>query len=99
MGQWMKVYGESIYGTTYGPLQNLTFGKTTAKGRIVYLHVFDWPAESRLEVPGLEGRVAQITVLGDKRKLKFQQLSDKLTIQVPATAPDPNDTVLQIVTR
>jgi alpha-L-fucosidase len=99
MGKWMKIYGDSIYGTTYGPLQNLAFGKTTAKGRLVYLHVFDWPQESRLEVPGLQGRIAQITVLGDKRKLKFQQEGDKLIIQVPPTAPDPNDTVLQIVTR
>jgi alpha-L-fucosidase len=99
MGKWMKIYGDSIYGTTYGPLQNLAFGKTTAKGRFVYLHVFDWPSESRLEVPGLQGRIAQITVLGDKRKLKFQQEEDKLIIQVPPTAPDQNDTVLQIVTR
>jgi alpha-L-fucosidase len=95
----MKVYGDSIYGTTYGPLQNLAFGKTTAKGRMVYVHVFEWPPEEKLEVPGFQGRVAQITVLGDKRKLRFQQGDDKLTIQVPATAPDPNDTVLQVVTR
>ena len=99
MGKWMKVYGDSIYGTTYGPLQNLAFGKTTAKGRIVYLHVFDWPAESQLEVPGFQGRVAQITVLGDKKKLKYQQDNEKLIIQVPATAPDANDSVLQITTR
>ena len=99
MGKWMKVYGDSIYGTTYGPLQNLAFGKTTAKGKIVYVHVFEWPPESRLEVPGFQGRIAQITVLGTKRKLKYQQGSDKLIIQVPPTAPDANDSVLQIVTR
>ncbi len=99
MGKWMKVYGDSIYGTTYGPLQNLAFGKTTAKGKIVYIHVFEWPSENQLEVPGFQGRVAQITVLGDKKKLKFQQENDKLIIQVPPTAPDPNDSVLQIVTR
>ena len=99
MGKWMKVYGDSIYGTTYGPLQNLAFGKTTAKGKFVYLHVFDWPANGQLEVPGFQGRVAQITVLGDKRKLKFQQAEDKLTIQVPPTAPDASDSVLQVVTR
>ena len=99
MGKWMKVYGDSIYGTTYGPLQNLSFGRTTAKGRVVYVHVFNWPAESQLEVPGFPGRVAQVTVMGDKRKLKFQQGSDKLVVLVPPTAPDANDTVLQVVTR
>lgn len=99
MGKWMKVYGDSIYGTTYGPLQNLSFGRTTAKGKIVYVHVFNWPSESQLEVPGFQGRVAQVTVLGDKRKLKFQQGTDKLTVLVPPTAPDANDTVLQVVTR
>jgi alpha-L-fucosidase len=99
MGKWLKVYGDSIYGTTYGPLQNLNFGKTTAKDKIVYLHVFDWPTDSQLEVPGLEARVAQITVLGDKKKLRWRQNSEKLVIEVPPTAPDPSDTVLQIVTR
>jgi alpha-L-fucosidase len=99
MGKWMKVYGNSIYGTTYGPLQNLKFGKTTAKDKLVFLHVFDWPAESQLEVPGLQGRVTQISVLGAKRKLRYQQNGDKLIIELPPTAPDENDSVLQIVTR
>ncbi len=99
IGEWMKVYGDSIYGTTYGPLQNLAFGKTTAKGKIVYIHVFEWPPDGQLELRGLEGRIAQISVLGDKRKLRWRQDDAKLTIQVPATAPDENDSVLQIVTR
>jgi alpha-L-fucosidase len=99
MGQWMKIYGDSIYGTTYGPLQNLAYGKTTAKGNVVYIHVFDWPAQGLLEVPGSLGRIAQITVLGDKRKLRWRQDDAKLTIQVPPAAPDSNDSVLQIVTR
>jgi alpha-L-fucosidase len=99
MGKWMKDYGDSIYGTTYGPLQNLKFGKTTARGNLVYVHVFDWPAESLLEVPGFQGRVVQITMLGDKRKLRWRQSDDKLSIQVPPAAPDPYDSVVQIVTR
>jgi alpha-L-fucosidase len=99
IGEWMKVYGDSIYGTTYGPLQNLAFGKTTAKGKVIYVHVFDWPPDGMLKVPGFQGRVAQITVLGTKPKLRWRQDDEKLTIQVPPTAPDPIDTVLQIVTR
>ncbi len=99
MGKWMKVYGDSIYGTTYGPLQNLPYGRTTAKGKIVYLHVFAWPTEPTLEVPGFQGRVAQINILGDKRKLHWRQSAEKVEIEVPPTPPDPSDTVLQIVTR
>jgi hypothetical protein len=52
-----------------------------------------------LEVPEFQGRAAQITVLGDKKKMKYPQENDKLIIQVPPTAPDENDSVLQITTR
>jgi alpha-L-fucosidase len=99
MGKWMKVNGDSIYGTTYGPWQNLSFGKTTAKGKTVYLHVFDWPSKSELEVPGLKGRVSQITVLATGQKARFKQEKGRLLIAAPFTAPDPNDSVLKIDTR
>ena len=98
MGKWMKVNGDSIYGTTYGPWQNLPFGKTTAKGKTIYLHVFDWPSKPELEVPGVERRVSRITVLATGRKAKFKQKGDRLLIAVQSTAPDPNDSVLKIDT-
>ncbi|HTV57160.1 MAG TPA: alpha-L-fucosidase [Terriglobia bacterium] len=41
IGDWLRVNGDSIYGTTYGPLQDLSYGRTTAKRKIVYLNVFD----------------------------------------------------------
>src|SRR5208283_2511228 len=95
MGEWMKVNGDSIYGTTYGPWQNLGFGKTTAKGKTIFLHVFDWPSKPELVVPGPEGRVSQITLLGTGQKAQFKQQKGRLIIAVPSTAPDPNDSVLQ----
>jgi alpha-L-fucosidase len=98
MGKWMEVNGDSIYGTTYGPWQNLPYGKTTAKGKTIYLHVFDWPSKPNLEVPGLKGRVSQITMLGTGQKAQFKQEKSRLIIAVPSTAPDPNDSVLQIDT-
>lgn len=99
IGKWMKVNGDSIYGTTYGPWQNLRFGKTTAKGHTVYLHVFTWPSKPQLDLPGLGAAVRQITVLATGRKVQFQQAKGRLTIAVPPRAPDPDDSVFEIDTR
>ncbi|MEK7404607.1 MAG: alpha-L-fucosidase, partial [Acidobacteriota bacterium] len=83
IGAWLKVNGESIYGTTYGPLPN-----TTAKGGTVYLHVFDWP-KGELDLVGLSQKVREVTLLADGKKLPFRRQGDRLTIQLPAAAPDP----------
>ncbi|MGA2074023.1 MAG: alpha-L-fucosidase [Terriglobia bacterium] len=99
MGQWMKVNGDSIYGTTYGPWQDLTFGKSTAKGKTIYLHVFDWPSNHELELPALATRVSRVTLLATGHQTRFKQKKDRLLITVPSTAPDPNDSVLRIDTK
>jgi len=96
MGKWLAINGESIYGTTYGPLQNLSYGKTTAKGGTTYLHIFDWPNGS-LQVSGL-GHVSRVSLLARGEILSFQRSGKGVTIQLPAEAPDPDDTVLKIET-
>jgi len=52
VGEWMDLNGEAIYGTQAGPLQDLSWGRTTQKENTVYLHVFDWP-EGEIQVDGL----------------------------------------------
>jgi alpha-L-fucosidase len=96
MGKWLAINGESIYGTTYGPLQNLPYGRTTAKGGTTYLHIFDWPKGS-LEISGV-GHVQRVSLLGRSVFLSFKQSGNGVTIQLPDQAPDPNDSVLKIET-
>jgi alpha-L-fucosidase len=98
IGAWLKINGEAIYGTMYGPLQNLPYGRTTQKGRTVYLHVLDWP-QGRLEVKGLGQRVLSASLLAGRKPLRFTQNGDHLSIQVPAEAPDPNVTVIALKTK
>src|SRR5207249_12321496 len=39
IGEWLKVNGDSIYGTTYGPVQGMSSLRTTAKANKVYVHL------------------------------------------------------------
>ena len=104
IGQWMKVNGAAIYGTTANPFKRLSWGrctkKLTSEGAILYLHVFNWPADGQLLVPGLKNPAQRAYVLTDpaKKPLATQSSADGLTITVPATAPDPvsSTVVLQV---
>lgn len=98
IGKWLEVNGESIYGTTYGPLQGLPFGRMTAKGKTIYLHLFDVPKD-RIELSGLSARVASVRALDGNAALKFQQAGGKLTIEVAGIKADPHATVLALTGR
>jgi len=102
MGQWMKVNSESIYGTTASPLGSFPWGRCTAKPGRLYLHVFDWPKDGRLEVPWLRSEVKKAYLLADKRchALPVDRLGkDRLAISVPEKAPDAINTVVVLEIR
>ena len=96
IGKWMKVNGESIYGTTAGPFKTpLPWGRATAKAGKIYLHVFQWPADGKLLVPGYVGILSRAYLLSDpKTGLTLKGSPDGLVIDVPSTAPDPIASVI-----
>ncbi len=96
MGAWLKVNGEAIYGTTYGPLQDLPSGRTTAKGKTVYLFAYELP-KTELEVP-LAG-VRRVRLLAGSRELKYTRTSNGVRIPVEGVAADPHATVFAIERR
>ncbi len=92
VGAWMKVNSEAIYGTTASPFKRLPWGRCTKKlagsETTLYLHVFNWPADGRLVVPGLKNTVKSARLLAGGKKLKFTSTADGVEITVPAEAPD-----------
>jgi alpha-L-fucosidase len=92
VGAWIRVNGEAIYGTSASPFKKLPWGRCTRKQRgdvtTLYLHVFDWPADGRLFVPGLKSPVADARILGRGGRLKTTSSDEGVTVEVPAAAPD-----------
>ena len=62
IGSWLARYGESIYGTRGGPYTSGTWGGSTRKGNVVYLHL-PGRQQDRLELPPLEQKIVRATVL------------------------------------
>jgi alpha-L-fucosidase len=94
VGKWMKQNDEAIYGTTASPFKRLAWGRCTKKQHdgetVLYLHVFNWPEDGKLKVPGLRNEVARAYLLSDpgKQELKTERTASEVIVSVPQTAPD-----------
>lgn len=105
IGKWMRVNAESIYGTKASPFKRLPWGRCTQKAddssTTLYLHVFDWPGDGRLLVPGLKNDVAKAWLLSDpdRKELAVTATSDAKVVSVPAKAPDQIDSVVVLRVR
>ena len=99
MGHWMKVNGESIYGTQASPFGSSP-GAAARRRRFdggktrLYLHVFDWPKDGKLVVPGLANKPLAAFLLAGGTKLDSG--GGNCGDPVPRRVPDKIDTVVAL---
>lgn len=100
IGDWMRVNSEAIYGTEASPFKQLAWGRCTQKsitgGTRLYLHVFDWPTNGSLRVPGVFNQTQKTFLLVDKEKtaLEVKREDEALLIYIPTQAPDAHNSVV-----
>ena len=97
IGDWLAMNGDAIYGTTYGPVQGMPAVRTTAKSNKIFVFVLDWPS-TPLEISDVKGKVLSARLLANGQLLKVTQAEDKLRIELPQQAPDPNVSTIALIT-
>lgn len=99
---WMDKNAESIYKTSKTPLPFQSWGVSTRKGNLLYLHVFKWPADGKIIVGGLKSDISKAWLLADpsKKELSFQRINPlDISISVPSKASDTVNTVVVLATK
>jgi alpha-L-fucosidase len=94
MGEWLRQYGETIYGTRGGPVAAQEWGVTTKKPGVVYVHVLKAPeadadgwtnlsgagklAEHSLKVFGTDVEVASRVGAGDDLFIRLPEADEAM---------------------
>ncbi len=93
IGDWMKVYGETIYGTEAGPFAARSWGTSTRKGNRLFLHVTD-AESSDILIPG-DIRIRKAKEFAGGKPLKFSRSGDSTVINL-RHVPDDIDYVVEL---
>lgn len=102
VGAWMKVNGEAIYGTTASPFScRLPWGRCTSKreGRkhVLYAHVYDWPVNQKLLLPGLQTGVKSAKLLASGDSLQVTNSPHGPVVLLPKAPVDKLSTTIKLV--
>jgi alpha-L-fucosidase len=98
IGSWMSVNRESIYGTKASPFKNLSWGRCTQKsiagGTRLYLHIFEWPTDGKLTIPGFGSQVTNCYSLVDKKTLKASRAGSDYIVYISGVKQQQYATVI-----
>ena len=87
VGKWVHAHENAIEGTDSTPFGSLAWGECTARGNTLFLHVFDWPIDGLLVVPGLKTKIKSARLEGGS-KLPISTTAETIEITLPAKRPD-----------
>jgi len=94
VGDWLKLNGESIYGTRGGPYLPTSRYAATRNGKIVYLHILKWEGDTA-KLPPLGAEISASSLLSGG-KVAVENAPSGLTVKVaPADQKSP-DTIVKL---
>ncbi len=94
IGDWLKVNGESIYGTRGGPVAPQSWGVTTQKDKTVYVHVLS-ENDAVIPLPKLSEKIKSVSLI-DGTEIEYDSTNIGTLIKLPENGRKPFDTIVVI---
>lgn len=99
IGEWMAVYGESVYGTAATGIPEQSWGVTTRSDDCIYLHLIE-PLEGVESIclplgPTGKSKVKSVKAMKDGTPLKYKVSDGRLVITL-AEVPEEADYVVEV---
>ncbi len=95
MGSWLKLHGESVYGTRAGTIATPESVFSTRRGDTHYLHVLDYVSNG-VYIKQMPENITSATLLRDNSPLSLQPYEKGYFIDLPHELRDPYDTVITL---
>lgn len=80
IGEWMKVYGETLYDTRGGDIASRDWGVTTRKGNKLFIHILNL-SDRGLFLPLTTEKVKSAVVFKDRKPVKFSQHKNGILLE------------------
>lgn len=97
IGNWLKINGESIYGSQASVFEKLPFfGRSTTKGNTVYLQVFMKPNDNILQVPVLNDNILSAVLLDGNIGLDYRIENNQILIMLTEKQYDIDAFVIKL---
>lgn len=97
VGDWLKKYGETIYGTRGGPWIPGSWGGSTRKGNKIYLHITKWTSDTiRLPMFAHNHILSAKCLTGGN--VQYAVKAGNLNIYLPPSQRDSISTIVELTT-
>ena len=94
IGQWVKLNGETIYGTSRGPINPTDEIASTQKDNTIYIHLLD--NKSTYFIEGYNPKIKKITYYHSNKKVSYQKTKYGLIINVNQDELNEIDTIIKL---
>lgn len=96
VGEWVKKYGETIYGTRGGIIDLQDWGTITAKNKILYVHILKKPSGNYIFIPSLKGEIKKAYSFYGKKSIPFKQQNEGVFLYIDGMPLHDIDTIIEL---